>query len=84
MPLTNRSTPRVSEAMHELLCPLCQTRSVARTAEGIPRVGGAREHWVLRCWTCPLCLVHPDVERLMELWDALTWCWSDEEVPHEP
>ena len=76
------SSPRVSETMHDLLCPLCQTRSIERTAEDIPRVGGARAHWVLRCLTCQMCLVHLDVERLLELWDALTWLWSDEEVRH--
>jgi len=81
---TSSHTPRVRETMRDLLCPLCQTRSIERTAEDIPRVGGAREHWVLRCVTCGLCLVHLDVERLLELWDALTWLWSDEEVIHEP
>jgi len=74
--------PRVSEYMRELHCPLCQTRSIERTAEAIPRVGGAREHWTLRCITCQLRLVHADGARLLALWDALGGLWQDGLATH--
>jgi hypothetical protein len=79
---TSRYTPRVSAWMRDLICPLCQTHSIERTAEDIPRVGGAREHWTLRCLTCQMCLVHPDADRLVDLWDTLLCFWPDEEVTH--